>query len=134
MINLKLKFGDDYKNVEIIEEHLFNAYLVRYPDLIKKLIHSIIFKYKISKTYYTIVNSFIEFSDSYVSLYPGLIVRVGLSRYAVLYLQGSKIDEKYMISMIKEYIYDKGEFIPDEICIDKFEIDKNTFLEASKNI
>ena len=134
MINLKLKFGDEYKNVEIIEEHLFNAYLLRHPELIKNLIHSIVFKYKISKSYYTIINSFIEFSDTHISLYPGLIARVGLNRYAVLYLQGSKIDEDYMISIIKEFIYDKGESIPDEICIDKFEIDKGTFLEASKNI
>ena len=39
-----------------------------------------------------------------------------------------------MIDLIKEYIYDKGEHIPDEICIDKFEIDKYSFLESSKNI
>lgn len=134
MINLKLKFNDEYKNVDINEAHIFNAYLTKNPELIKKLIHSIVFKYKISKTYFSIVNTFIELSDNYVAPYPGLIVRVGIKQYAVLYLEGSTIDEKCMVDIIKEYIYDKGEHLPDEIYIDKFEIDKVCFLEASKNI
>ena len=134
MINLKLKYGDLYKIVNVKEEHLFNAYLVKYPNLIKKIIHTIAINYKISKTYFYIVNSFIELNEDFDSLYPGLIVRVGLNRYAVLYLQDSQIDEKYMVDVIKEYIYDKGEHLPQEIGIDKFEVDKATFLEASKNI
>ena len=134
MINLRLKFKDEYKYVELNEDYLFNACLVEYPVLIKKIINAIAIKYKISKTYFYIVNSFIDFGCVEASLYPGLIVRVGINRYAVLYLEKSNINEDYMIKLIKEYIYDKGEHIPDDINIDKFEIDKASFLDAYKNI
>ena len=86
MAKLKLKLGDNYQDVELRDDYLFNSYIVMHPELIKKLIHNIAFRYKINRAYFRIVNSFVDYNKCSSSSYPGLIVRVGLCRYAVLYL------------------------------------------------
>lgn len=129
-LNVKGKSGSWY----IKDEILFNAILSKNTQLIKKFIKSIHPLYKITNTLFEIVNNYVDFSDECLSLYCGLIVRTGLRDYAVLYLEGTSIDEDYMINLIDEYIHDIGERIPKEVNVCKFEINKKAFLHATKKL
>ncbi len=133
MITLELNIKNGVKKVSIKEDVLFNAILSQNPKMIKKLIKSAALCYKVSDAFFTIINNYVDFTDDGISLYPGLIIRTGLDKYAVLYLEGSEIDEEYMIKLIKDYIYDTDTYCNDGISIDKFEIDKKTFLNATKD-
>lgn len=130
MIRLNVKFNGKDENINIEDDYLFNAYLIEHPTLIKKLIHSVSRLYNIEENYFNIVNGYIDCSTKN-NLYPGLIVRVNIKTYAVLYLDTSNVSDDYMIDLISEYIYDKGDITPDEINIDKFEITRDTFLDIT---
>lgn len=134
MITLNLKINDNFKKIAVKEELIFNAILSEHPKAIKSLIKTILPTYKINTSLFNIVNRFIDFNDELVSIYPGLIVRTGLSDFAVLFLENTIINEEYMVTLIQEYIYDVGNFSPSEININKFEISKSAFLKATKNI
>lgn len=134
MITLNLKFNDDYKKVAVKDELIFNAILSEHPNMIKSLMKSILPSYKVNKSFFTIVNRFIDFTEDLISIYPGLIVRTGLTDFAVLFLEDTEINEEYMVSLIQEYLYDVGNFLPSDVNINKFEISRNAFLKASKNI
>lgn len=134
MITLDLNVGDVLKKVKIKEDVLFNAMLAEHPEMIKALIKATCLTYKVSDAFFTIVNNYIDFDEDGISIYPGLIVRTGPMDYAVLYLESSEIDEEYMISLIKEFIYDVGDLAPAEININQFEISKSEFLSAARNI
>lgn len=133
MISLELNINNEIKSVKIHEDVLFNALLIEHPASIKKIINSITCNYNISDDFFEIINKYIDITSEGVSLYPGLIVRTGLCDYAILYLETSKIDEEYMLKIINEYIYDVGDYKYKTININKFEVDKITFLEANKN-
>ncbi len=134
MITLNLKIHNDYKKVALKEELIFNAILSEHPKMIKSLIKSILPTYKINQSLFNIINQFIDFTDELISIYPGLIVRTGLTDFAVLFLEDTIINEEYMISLIQEYLYDVGNYSPKEVNINKFEVSKSTFLKATKNI
>ena len=134
MITLDLNIDNKMQKVKIKDEILFNSLLVDHKELIKNLIKVMCPSYDLHEAFFDIVNKFVDFTKEGVSLYPGLIVRTSLNEYAVLYLEGVDIDEEYMIVLIKEYIHDIGDYDPKEININKFEIDKKTFLKTLKNI
>lgn len=130
MIRLNIKFNGKNENINIEDDYLFNAYLIEHPTLIKRLIHSVSRLYNIEDNYFNIINGYVDCSNK-ENAYPGLIVRVNIKTYAVLYLDTSIVSDDYMIDLISEYIYDKGDITPDEINIDKFEITRDTFLDIS---
>lgn len=134
MINLNIKINEKLEKIEIREEVLFNTFLYEHTDIIKKLIKSIHPTYKIDSHQFKVVNKFIEFDNNLVSVYPGLIVKTRFDTYAVLYLENTVVDEEYMISIIKDYIYDTMENSPKTINIDKFEVNRKDFLSAIKTI
>ena len=133
MIELDLKIDGNVKKVKVDENTLFNAELVKRPELIKSLIKQIKRTYKISESFFEVLNSYVDFNSDGTSLYAGLIVRTNIDSYAVLYLSGATLDEEYMIKIIYEYIYDINDYTPDEINIDKFEVDAKTFLKVGIN-
>ncbi len=134
MITIDLKIKEKLDHVHIKDDVLFNAILSEHPTLIKKLIRSIDPFYKISRNFFEIVNNYVDFKSDGTSMYAGLIVRTGLTKYAVLYLGGSEIDEEYMIYLIDEYIHDLGDYIPKTVDIDRFEIDNKDFIAAIKKV
>ncbi len=134
MITLDLKVDNVEGSIKIRDEVLFNAILAKNPEIIKKLIKVIHPLYKIKKDFFEIVNTYVDFTRNGVSLYSGLVVRTGLSDYAVLYLENVSIDEEYLIRIINDYIHDVGDINPKEININKFEIDKKIFLSIIKNM
>jgi len=133
MITLDLKVNNKLNKVKIKDEVLFNALLSKNTSLIKKLIKIEAPFYKISDAFFDIVNTYVDFTKDGISLYGGLIVRTNICRYAVLYLKESIIDEEYMIKLIDDYIHDIGDYMPKKIDIDKFSINKHTFLKTLKN-
>lgn len=134
MITLDLKIAGKSGILQVKDEVLFNAILGKHPKLIKKFIKSIHPLYKITDTLFEIVNNYVDFSHDGLSLYCGLIARTGLYDYAVLYLEGTTIDEEYMVKLIDDYIHDVGERIPNEINVCKFEVTKKAFLHATKKL
>lgn len=134
MITLDLNVNSKFQKIKIKDDILFNAVLAEHPKIIKKIIKEMSFSYSISEAFFTIVNKFVDFNENGESLYPGLIIRTGIRDYAVLYLENSNIDEEYMIKLIQEFIYDAGDINPKEVNINKFEVDKKTFLSAIKKI
>lgn len=134
MITLDLNVASGLNKVKVCDEVLLNALLSQHPFLIKKIIKTICPFYKISESFFEIVNNYVDFRENGVSIYIGLIVRCGLYDYALLYLDGSSIDEEYMLKSIDDYIREKGDYNPKEVNIDKFEIDKKLFLTVLKNI
>lgn len=133
MITLDIKIDEKLKSIKIKEDVLFNAILIDQPKSIKKIIKNINSTYKISNDFFEVLNKFIDFTDDGVSLYPGLIIRTGLYDYAILYLENAKLDEEYMLDIIREYIYDVGHHNYHTINLNKFEVDKTTFLECTKD-
>jgi len=133
MITLDININNEIKSIKIKDDVLFNALLIEHPSSIKKIINAITYNYKISDDFFEILNKFIDITEDGVSLYPGLIVRTGLYDYAILYLESAKIDEEYMLKIINEYIYDVGDHNYKTININKFEVDKITFLEVNKD-
>lgn len=134
MINLNIKINKKLQKVEIREEVLFNTFLYERLDTIKQLIKLIHPRYKIDPHQFKVINKFIELDSDLVSVYPGLIVKTKFDTYATLYLENTMVDEEYMISLIKDYIYDTQENIPKIVNIDKFEVTKEDFLKVIKNI
>ncbi|HBA37907.1 MAG TPA: hypothetical protein DCY94_04215, partial [Firmicutes bacterium] len=134
MITIDLNLNNKTKKVSIKDDILFNALLAKNKKIIKKLIRSIKPFYKISDAFFEIVNNFVDFSPGGKSLYAGLIVRVGLCKYAVLYLESSRIDEEYMISLIDSYIHDVGDYRPGEVEVDKIEIKREAFINILKKL
>lgn len=134
MINLNIKINKKLQKVEIREEVLFNTFLYERLDTIKQLIKLIHPRYKIDPHQFKVINKFIELDSDLVSVYPGLIVKTKFDTYATLYLENTIVDEEYMISLIKDYIYDTQENIPKIVNIDKFEVTKEDFLKVIKNI
>ena len=134
MITLKLKIADKMQDVNIKEDVIFNAMLLEHKEVIKPLIKATIPTYRIKDQYFKIVNPFIDFKSDCTSLYPGFIVRTNLYDYAVLFLQGSILDEANIIEIIKEYIYDTTDSKPKEINVNLIEINKKTFLKVTRNI
>ncbi len=129
MITIDLNIKDKPGKWYLKDEVLFNAIINKNPELIKKFIKTIHPLYNITDSLFDIVNNYVDFSKEQTSLYCGLIVRTGLFEYAVLYLEGTTIDEDYMVSLIDEYIHDIGE-IPNEVNVSKFIIEKKAFLKA----
>ncbi len=134
MIKLDLKLDGKIQKVQLKDEVLFNSILRMNTTLIKKFIKSIHPTYKISSAFFQIVNNYIDFTSNGVSIYVGLIVRTGLDDYAVLYLEGSHIEEEYMLKIIDEFIRDTGDHTPKEININKFEVRKELFLASISNM
>lgn len=134
MITLELNIDKELSKVQIKDEILFNVLLSKNPKLIKKLIKSISPFYKISEAFFEIVNTYVDFTNEGVSIYTGLIVRTGLNKYAVLYLENTIIDEEYMLKLIDDYVREVGDYIPKEIDVDKFEISRRVFLSILKNM
>lgn len=130
MIKIDLKIKDRNDVLCIKDEVLFNALLSQKPDFIKKLLKTIAPFYKIKKTFFEIVNPFVDIDENGNSLYAGLIIRTDYDSYAVLYLENTTIDEEYMISLITNYIHDQGETHEAEIDINTFEVDKKSFLKS----
>lgn len=134
MITIDLKIGKDLNTVKIKDEILFTALLSKNSVLIKRLIRSIHPFYKISDAFFDIVNTCVDFTDEGISIYTGLIVRTGIDSYAVLYLEGTPLDEEHLIKAIDDYIRDIGDHTPKEINVDKFEISKKVFLNIINNM
>lgn len=134
MINLNIKINEKLEKIELNEEIMFNVVLCENVSLIKKLIKMIHPTYKIDTHQFKIVNKYIELDKDLTALYPGLIVKVKYDTYAILYLEGSVINEEYMISIIKNFIYDTCENSPKQINIDMFEITMSDYLNVLKSI
>lgn len=134
MINLNIKINEKLEKIELNEELLFNVVLCENVSLIKKLIKMIHPTYKIDTHQFKIVNKYIELDKDLTALYPGLIVKVKYDTYAILYLEGGVINEEYMISIIKNFIYDTCENSPKQINIDMFEITMSDYLNVLKSI
>lgn len=134
MITIELNLDKKFDKVKIGDEILFNALVGNNHKLIKKCIKSVWPLYKISDVFFEVVNNFVDFDNKGVSLYGGLIVRTGLVDYAILYLEGSNIDEEYMVKVIDEYIRDTMDYFPEEVNIDKFEIKREVFLNTLRKL
>ncbi len=134
MITIELNLDKKFEKVKVNDNVLFNALLGKNPKMIKKYIKSIHPLYKISDTFFEIINNFVDFDKSGVSLYAGLIVRTGLTDYTVLYLEGSSLDEEYMVKLIDDYIKDTMDYVPKEVNINKFEIKKELFLSTLRRL
>lgn len=134
MIELDLNIDKKIKKVKVDENFLFNAELIKRPNLIKTLIKKVKYTYIINDNFFEILNNYVDFNKDGESIYSGLIVRTNIDSYAVLYLEGSTIDEEYMLKIIDEYIYDINDYTPEEINVDKFEIDPKLFLKVGINL
>lgn len=134
MLCLDLNVDEKTKKIKLREDALFNAFLGTHPDIIKKVIKSILPAYKVHEDFFALINGFVDFDEKGNSIYPGLIVRTGLFDFAVLYLENTYIDQEYMLYLIREYLEDIADGKPLEININQIEIDKSTFLEAIKDI
>ncbi len=134
MVTIELNLDKKFDKVKIDDNILFNALLGKNHKLVKKYIKSVGPFYKISDAFFEIVNNFVDFDNNGVSLYGGLIVRTGLSDYAILYLEGSSLDEEYMVKLIDEYIKDTMDYIPKEVNVNKFEIRREVFISTLKKL
>lgn len=133
MITFKIKCNDEYKNICISEDWLFNSFLIDNEQLINRIIKNILPTFKIKKQYFTILNKYIDF-DGENAIYPGLIVRTGLTDFVILYLEKSEIDEEYTLKIIMDFLYDTEVTASREININKIEVDKKSLINATKNI
>jgi len=134
MITLNFKINDKYKKVDLAEDVLFNALLTSHPKMIKTIIKTIAPAYNIKNTYFAVVNKYIDFTEDGLSLYPGLIVRTDLNDYAILYLDSANIDDEYMTALIREFIYDTGDYRPEVVTLNKFEVSHSDFIKATEKI
>lgn len=133
-MKITLKDNKSVNEIVIGKDIFFNCILLNNKTLIKKLIKKLNPTYKISKSFFTILNEFIDYEKNGNYKYPGLIVRTNLYNYTVLYLEGTLIDEEYMLSIITEYILDVNDYKPEEINVDLVEITEKEFISAYKNI
>ena len=133
-MNLNIKINEKFKKIKLNEELLFNVVLYENTFLIKKLIKMVHPTYKIDSHQFKVVNKYIELNMNLTAVYPGLIVKVKYDTYAILYLENTIVNEEYMISIIKNYIYDTCENSPKQINIDMFEITMNDYLSAVKSL
>lgn len=134
MITLKLNIDKKDKDIQVTDEILINSILNQNPKIINKLIKSIAPFYKISRDYFDIVNPFVDYNSNGDSLYAGLIVRVSIDTYVILYLEGYNIDEKVALLLIDEYIKDIEDFQPKEINIDTFKIKRKKLQKILNNL
>lgn len=132
MITLELDIKTNVINLK--EEVLLNVFLSKNPDEIKKLIEYKHFGYKVSSSFFDIVNNFIDFDDEGTSKYAGLIVRTNLEDYVVLYKDGASLDAEYMNSLIAEYIKDMGNFMPKETNIIKIALKNKDIFRYFKKL
>ncbi len=134
MVTIELNLDKRFDKVKINDDILFNALLGKNHALIKKYIKFVSPFYKISDAFFEVVNNFVDFDDNGVSLYAGLIVRTGLSDYAILFLEGSTLDEEYMVKVIDDYIKDTMDYVPEEVNVNKFEVKREIFLSTLKKL
>lgn len=133
-MKITLKESKSINEIIIGKDIFFNCILINNKILINKLIKKTNPTHKISKSFFTILNEFIDYEKNGNYKYPGLIVRTNLYNYNVLYLEGTLIDEEYMLAIITEYILDVNDYKPEEINIDLIEITEKEFISAYKNI
>ncbi len=134
MVTIELNLDKKFDKVKINDNILFNALLGKNHQLIKKYIKSISPFYKISDAFFEIVNNFVDFDNNGVSLYGGLIIRTGLSDYVILYLEGSTLDEEYMVKLIDDYIKDTLDYVPTDVNVNKFEVRRELFLNTLRKL
>ncbi len=134
MITIELNLNKNFDKVKLSDDILFNSLVSKNHKLIKKYIKSIAPLYKISDTFFEVVNNFVDFDNEGVSLYGGLIIRTGLEDYAILYLENANLDEEYMIKIIDDYIKDTMDYLPTAINVSKFEIKKEIFINTLKKL
>ncbi len=130
MINIDLKFKDGKNAVSLQDEVLFNALLSQRPEFIKKLIKNMSPFYRIKEDYFEVINPFVDIDKNGMSLYAGLIVRTSFDKFAVIYLEKSTLNEKYMTTLISSYLHDRGEDVMNRVDIVKFEVTKKNFLKS----
>lgn len=124
----------DLKQVKINKDLLFNVTLVNDEKLVKELIKKSYPRYKISKEFFFIINKYIDIDNKKEYKYPGLIVRTNINEYAILYLEGTSIDEILAMNIIHDYLVDINDIKVKDINITKFEITKDLFFKVySKN-
>lgn len=124
----------DLKEVKINKDLLFNVTLVNNEDLVKQLIKKTYPRYKINKEFFFIINKYIDIDKNKEYIYPGLIIRTNISEYAILYLEGTIIDEIHAMNIIHDYLVDINDIKVKDINITKFQISKDLFLKVySKN-
>jgi len=134
MVTIELNVDKRFDKVKINDNILFNALLGKNHQLIKKYIKSISPFYKISDAFFEVVNNFVDFDSNGVSLYGGLVIRTGLSDYVILYLEGSTLDEEYMVKVIDDYIKDTMDYVPEEVNVNKFEVRRELFLSTLRKL
>lgn len=132
MITIELNLKNEIHRIELQDEILFNSLLSRNKKLIKRMIKTVNPLYKISDTFFDIVNKYVDITESGNSLYGGLIVRTSLAEFAVLYLENTDPDEDYIVEVIGDYLYDLGEKFLETVEINKIEVDKSLFMSAFK--
>lgn len=124
----------DLKQVKINNDLLFNAFLVNNQEVIKDLIKKTYSRYKINDEFFFIINKFIDIDKNNNYIYPGLIIRTNVDRYAILYLENTKINEIYAMNIMHDYLKDINDIKIKNINITKFEISKELFFKYySKN-
>ncbi len=135
MITIDLNVGTNVRKFKIRDEILLNAVLSENEKIVRRIIKQIKPFYKIDKSFYEVVNSYVDFTSEGVSIYAGLIVRTGSKHYAVLYLEGSEPEEEYMLKLIDNFIRENdNDNNINEIDIDKFEVSREIFLMIMQNV
>ena len=124
----------DLKQVKINKDLLFNVTLVNDEKLVKELIKKSYSRYKINKEFFFIINKYIDIDNKKEYKYPGLIVRTNINEYAILYLEGTSVDEILAMNIIHDYLVDINDIKVKDINITKFQISKELFFKVySKN-
>lgn len=124
----------DLKDIKINSDLLFNTILVNNERLIKDLIKKTYSRYIINNEFFFIINKYIDIDKNKNYKYPGLIIRTNIYEYAILFLEGTIINENLALNIIYDYINDIKDITPNDINITKFNIKKDLFLKLySKN-
>lgn len=124
----------DLKDIKINSDLIFNTILVNNEALIKNLIKKTYSKYVINNEFFFVINKYIDIDKNKDYRYPGLIIRTNIYEYAILFLEGTNIDENLALNIIYDYINDVKDITPNDINITKFNIKKDLFLKLySKN-
>ena len=124
----------DLKDIKINSDLLFNTILVNNERLIKDLIKKTYSRYIINNEFFFIINKYIDIDKNKNYKYPGLIIRTNIYEYAILFLEGTIINENLALNIIYDYINDVKDITPNDINITKFNIKKDLFLKLySKN-
>lgn len=132
MISIEVKTKNSTKRIELSNGILFNSLLCQNEVLVRKLIKEVHPFYKINKTFFEIINKFVDLNEEGRDIYGGLIVRTGFSDFAVLYLENTAVDDDYIVKIIGEYIRDIGENVERTIIINKMELRLSSLLRIFK--